>query len=59
MRDAFALTEALRRLALETGLLARMGEASKRIFDALDVRKSVEGTLAALHYCLDNWVEQA
>jgi glycosyltransferase involved in cell wall biosynthesis len=52
--DVPALADALHRLVWEPETRARMGEASKRIFDELDVRKSVEGTLAAVRYCLGN-----
>jgi glycosyltransferase involved in cell wall biosynthesis len=48
-----ALADALLRLAREPDTVAAMGRASQRIFDELDVRKSVEGTLAALHYCVE------
>jgi glycosyltransferase involved in cell wall biosynthesis len=48
-----ALADALGRLAREPETVAAMGRASQRIFDELDVRKSVEGTLAALRYCVE------
>ncbi len=50
--DVPALASAILRLGREPETLARMGEASQRIFDELDVRKSVAGTLDAVYSCV-------
>ncbi len=50
--DVVALANAILRLGREPEALARMGQASQRIFDELDVHKSVEGMLNAVRACI-------
>jgi glycosyltransferase involved in cell wall biosynthesis len=47
-----ALANAIRRLGRDPETLARMAEASLRIFDELDIRKSVAGVLDAVRACV-------
>ena len=46
-----ALVQALSSLAGDPIAVSGMGSASRRIFDELDMRRSVQGALAALDYC--------
>lgn len=50
-RDPEAIARILSDLSADPARMGQMGQESMAIFDELDIRKSVQGTLAALDYC--------
>ncbi|MFK5979029.1 MAG: glycosyltransferase family 4 protein [Rhizobiaceae bacterium] len=56
--DGEAMVRALRRLVDDKSLLSRMSESSRKIFDELDMKRSVSGAVEALDYCLRNTTEK-
>ncbi len=51
--DAAAIASAVDRLAREPDTLKSMSQSSLRIFSCLDQKKSVDGLLAAMQFCLN------
>jgi glycosyltransferase involved in cell wall biosynthesis len=52
--DVKALAQAVQRLAGDGELRTRMGKASLKIFDELDMNRSVDGVIRAINFCQNN-----